>query len=247
MELRFDTSRLFDGGQSVIVCAINYRSEQSVEVTHPRIASYALRRDYHKVIKKRLKALLKALKDQYPTIEGRPFCDSAPLLEKQLAQSAGLGWIGRQSLLVTPQFGSYVLLGELIVNMPCDSYDTPYTESGCKGCRSCIDRCPVGAINDNLTIDTRRCISSRTVEIAHDTSELTLSNWIFGCDECQICCPHNANKPLHSLTDFDSVITPPSKEEWLKMDDTEFQNLAVGTPLKRSSLGRIQRIIKKEL
>ncbi|MFR9642056.1 MAG: tRNA epoxyqueuosine(34) reductase QueG [Rikenellaceae bacterium] len=241
--LRSDPRRLVDGAKTVIVCAISYKNLYSLAPVEPKIASYAMCRDYHKSIKKRLKALLRALQQHHPSLEGRVFVDSAPLLEKRLAVEAGLGWIGRQSLLVTPEYGSFVLLGELVVTIEAEGYDRAFKGERCGDCRRCVERCPAGAINDNRTIDTRRCISCRTVEMTQDESALPLAGWIFGCDECQICCPHNAATPLSRNPDFVPIIAPPTREEWLGMSDEIFERDFATTPLKRRGRDCIIRSI----
>ena len=119
-----------------------------------------------------------------PALAGRAFVDSAPLVEKQLAVEAGLGWIGRQSLLVTPRFGSFVLLGELVLDAACDRYDEPLAGAGCGSCRRCVEACPTGAVCNDRAIDARRCISCHTIERT-PAAEIALDGWIFGCDACQ--------------------------------------------------------------
>lgn len=246
-DIRFDPSKLVESGKSVIVCAVSYKNQYShgYDSPHtPKIASYALSRDYHKTIRKRLKKLLGALQNLYPNLAGRCFTDSAPLLEKQLASNAGIGWIGRQSLLISPEFGSFILLGEIVIDDNVDIYDTPYEENGCNGCHKCIDSCPVSAINNDRTIDTRRCISCRTVEIENN-SKLALNGWIFGCDECQSCCPHNQITPQHNNPDFDPISTPPTTaQEWREMSEDDFIERFGQTPVKRGGLERIKRLLK---
>ncbi len=248
-DIRFDPSKLIEGGRSVIVCGINYKNQYSLmqnSSSNPRIASYAINLDYHKTLRKRLKLLLKTLEEYQPTLRGRCFTDSAPILEKQLAVNAGLGWIGKQSLLITPEYGSFVLLGEIVIDDIVDSYDTPFTESRCGGCRRCIDSCPVLAITDNRTIDTRRCISCRTVEVDDFTAGLTLNGWIFGCDECQSCCPHNQQTPQHSNPDFTPIVTPPTHKEWGSINQDLFIEKFGTTPLKRTGIDRIKRLLEQE-
>ncbi|MFI3302557.1 MAG: tRNA epoxyqueuosine(34) reductase QueG [Rikenellaceae bacterium] len=246
-DVRFDPSKLIDNGRSIIVCGVNYKNKYSLtqgDSTSPRIASYALNRDYHKTLRNRLKTLLKALQSHHPTLNGRCFTDSAPLLEKQLAVNCGLGWIGRQSLLITPEFGSFVLLGEIVINHEVDSYDSPLKEDRCGECRACVNSCPVGAINNNRTIDTRRCISCRTVEV-EDSSDLTLNGWIFGCDECQSCCPHNQRTPMSKNSDFTPIVTPPNSQEWRVINEDEFMLEFGTTPLKRAGIERIKQSLEK--
>ncbi len=248
LELRFDPSRLVDGARSIVVCGVNYKNRYSLsdelQKSGVGVASYALTRDYHKSIKRRFKTLFKSLQSLYPSLSGRPFTDSAPLLEKHFAYMAGLGWIGRQSLLVTPQFGTFVLLGELVIDHDVDHYDEPIgsIDGGCGECRRCIDSCPVGAINLDRTIDARRCISSRTIE-QKEMGDESLAGWVFGCDSCQQCCPHNKSTPEATAQDMQPMQIPSSSAEWLAMDEDSFVNLASGRPLKRSSLERIKSVI----
>ncbi len=248
LELRFDPSRLVDGARIVVVCAVNYKSRFSLsdelQNNGVGIASYALMRDYHKSIKRALKSLLTELQSIDPAIKGRCFTDSAPLLEKHLAWRAGLGWIGRQSLLVTPQYGTFVLLGELVIDCDVDHYDEAMcsVEGSCGECRRCVASCPVGAINEDRTIDTRRCIAARTIEHS-DAGAEPLAGWIFGCDICQQCCPHNQPTPISKFADMQPILSAPTFEEWRAMSEAEFAELTQGTPIKRSSLNRIKHNI----
>ena len=179
-----------------------------------------------------LAQLFEALRAAYPGLGGRAFTDTAPLAEKQLAAEAGLGWIGRQSLLVTPQFGTRVLLGELILTDEADAYDTPFGEERCGTCRRCVEACPTGAIAPDRTIDTARCISCRTIEKVPE-SDAGLDGWIFGCDCCQSCCPWNLRAPRHRNAAFDPVFDPLAMDAaaWLGMDETAFEVLCGRTPL----------------
>lgn len=247
LDLRFDPSKLVDGARSVVVCGVNYKSQYSLSQSAESgvgIASYALMRDYHKSLKKALKLFLKELQCLYPAISGRCFTDSAPLVEKHLAELAGIGRVGRQSLIVTPQFGTFVLLGELVIDHEVDRYDEPLRgdTNPCGECRRCVDMCPAKAINDNRTIDARRCIACRTIECSDPGSE-PLHGWIFGCDVCQSCCPHNKMTPLATNPDMQPIITPPTAVEWLSMNEEQFARFTQGTALKRSSLARIVSII----
>ena len=244
LDRRFDVRQMVEDAQSVVVCAVSYKSDISgcyTDSDRCKIASYACNRDYHKTIKKMLLTLLKELQSQYPSLQGRAFVDSAPLLEKQYAVEAGLGWIGRQSLLVTPEYGSYVLLGELVLNEAVDSYDSPYQGVGCGECRRCMEACPSGAIVTPMTINTAKCISCRTIESENDN--IDLHGWIFGCDECQNCCPYNKQAVTHRNSAFDPLFDPRtiSAEKWLAMSEEEFAERFGSTPLKRSGLERIKR------
>ena len=176
-----------------------------------------------------------------PALAGRAFVDSAPLVEKQLAVEAGLGWIGRQSLLVTPRFGSFVLLGELVLDAACDRYDEPLAGAGCGSCRRCVEACSTGAVCNDRAIDARRCISCHTIERT-PAAEIALDGWIFGCDACQSRCPYNLRAPLHLHPAFDPLFDPLSfpPERWLAMEEAEFRTSFGRTPLMRSGLRRLQ-------
>lgn len=244
LDKRFDTSRLVENARSVIVCGVSYKnriSEGYPEGFTTKVASYACTTDYHTTIKQMLHALAARLTDVYPTLKGRAFTDSAPLLEKQLAVDAGLGWIGRQSLLITPQYGSFILLGELVVDAECDIYDSPFEGARCGRCNNCINSCPTQAIVAPKSIDTARCISCHTVE-REPSSSVDLDGWIFGCDRCQSCCPYNVKAPEHRNTAFDPTFDPlaMTRTDWLTMSDEEFDHRFGTTPLKRSGLARIK-------
>ena len=239
IEKRGDASLLVEGAKSVIVCGVSYKniySDGYPDSCHQKIASYALTTDYHITIKKMLQQMCATLKQSCPTLSGRVFTDSAPVFEKRYAVDAGLGWIGRQSLLVTPKFGTFVLLGVAIISEECDSYDSPLQGVGCGECRRCVEACPNGAIIERH-IDTRRCISRATIEPGYDQST-PLHGWIFGCDECQSCCPYNRKvaatpNPLFAPT-FD-----PLAIDWQKIDEAEFSLRFANTPISRSTLERI--------
>lgn len=253
LDKRFDVSRLVEGAKSVVVCAVNYKSERSLGYPadcHTKIASYACNRDYHSTIKEMLSTLYSALKAEYPTLKARIFTDSAPLLEKRLAVEAGLGWIGRQSLLVTPQFGTFVLLGELVIDEEADIYDSPFEGSRCGECHRCIEACPKSAILPTKNIDARHCISRLTIEKQSNAMPVStdLNGWIFGCDECQSCCPFNRLTPNAANRYFSTPFDPVeiSSDEWLSMSEQEFSDRFGHTPLIRSGLQRIRQNIYSE-
>ena len=251
VDKRFDAGLLVEGSRSVIICAISYLSSYSrgyAEGWRTKVASYALARDYHTSIKEMLCALAESLKQHYPTIRYRAFTDSAPLAEKSYAARAGLGWIGRNSLLVTPTHGSMLHLGELVIDQEVDQYDSPMEGVGCGECRRCVEACPNGAILDNRTIDTRRCISCRTIEREVEGERAPLHGWIFGCDACQVVCPYNKRAPLHTNPKFDPLYDPTALDAkaWLEMTEDEFQALAGTTAMTRAGLKRVQKNIEAE-
>ena len=255
LDKRFDPSRLVEGARSVVVCAVGYKNHRSDGYPagcRTRVASYACTRDYHVTLRGMLHSMLAELQRENPGLTGRAFVDSAPLLEKRLAVEAGLGGIGRQSLLVTPQFGTYVLLGELVLTEETDRYDPPFEGARCGRCRNCIESCPTGAIVAPKIIDAARCIACRTIEPladAIDANDGDPDGWIFGCDRCQSCCPHNQKAPMHRNPAFDPLFDPVGipPETWLAMDEREFVTRFGGTPLLRAGLERIRRNLLRNL
>lgn len=250
VEKRFDAGLLVEGARSVVVCAVSYLSPYSrgyAEGCSTKIASYALARDYHTTIKGMLRDLALRLKEYAPEMQFRAFTDSAPVAEKSLAVRAGLGWIGRNSLVVTPEYGSMLLLGELIISETVDEYDHPLEVVGCGECRRCVEACPNGAILEDRSIDTHRCISCRTIEREGATESIRLDGWIFGCDACQTVCPYNHKAPLHKNARFDPLFDPTvlDAERWRRMTDEEFLAMAGDTPMTRAGLERIRRNIGK--
>ena len=244
---RLDPGLLVEGTRSVIVCAIGYKRPP---VTHPlltHIASYAWGKDYHLVIREKLKSLLQSIQTAYPGSSGRVFVDTAPLLEKAWAVEAGLGWIGRNSLLIHPVLGSYLHLGIILTDVELQP-DTPVS-GGCGTCRRCLDACPTGALGEDRMVDARRCIARRTIEKGSPDEEGELHGWIFGCDVCQRCCPYNRQAPESQhpeLAPFPDLfnLTP---QEWLTMDETNFQTRFHDSPLARCGLQRLQHRIRTYL
>jgi len=247
---RFDPRLLVEGARTAVVCAVGYknRAGEGYPAGHrAKVASYACARDYHTTIKAMLARLFADLKAGCPALCGRMFVDTAPLAEKQLAVEAGLGWIGRQSLLVTPRFGTYVLLGELLLCDEADRYDAPIEGPQCGDCRRCVDSCPAGAIGVSRMIDARRCISCHTIE-RRPAEGVDLHGWIFGCDDCQSCCPYNRRAPFHVNAAFDPLFDPVAMTpaDWQAFSEEEFAARFGQTPLTRSGLRRIQQNIEEE-
>lgn len=244
---RFDPRLLVEGARTAVVCAIAYKNR--VSEGYPRgaqckVASYACAADYHTTLRRMLAALLDALRMRWPGLAGRAFVDTAPLAEKQLAVEAGLGWIGRQSLLITPQFGSFVVLGELLLDDEADAWDAPLQGAGCGSCRACVAQCPTGAIVADCTVDTGRCISCHTIE-REPASEIGLDGWIFGCDACQSVCPWNRQAPHYRHPAFAPRFDPleMGPGDWEALDEEHFRERMGDTPLVRSGLARIRRNI----
>lgn len=195
------------GARSVISVAINYNPG---DVPVPggtkdaRISRYALGADYHRVVSGKLGELLAFIEEESPDpVKGKVFCDKAPLLEKAIAERAGLGWIGKHGVLVTQEFGSWIFLGEVVLDMSLEN-DRP-AENLCGSCTLCMQSCPTGAIVSPGVIDAVRCVSYQTVENRKSIPESLRSkvaNWIFGCDRCQEVCPYNGAVPVTKEEQF---------------------------------------------
>ncbi|MDR2883216.1 MAG: DUF1730 domain-containing protein [Alistipes sp.] len=200
---RLDPGRLVPGALTVVMCAMAY-DPRPVETPDGLVSAHRRDGDYHPRIMAMLGAMLDRLRADVPGLVGRAFCDTSPILEKAWAVEAGLGWIGRNSLLVNLSLGSYLLLGGLVLAAPADRYDEPYSGSGCGACRRCVAACPAGALavvtapdttespsETPATVDTRRCISALTIESLRSgiSPADPLHGWIYGCDVCQTVCP----------------------------------------------------------
>lgn len=244
VEKRFDPRLLVEGARSVVVCGMSYHRAPCSGAIASRIASYAHSRDYHLILRAQLGELLKTLQELFPDSTGRLFTDTAPLAEKSWAQEAGLGWIGRNSLLIHPRFGSFMLLGELVTTADLEP-DEPFARDGCGNCRLCVDACPVQAILPGRMIDAGRCISRRTIESVPE-HEGPLHGWLFGCDICQRVCPGNRNALLSDNPFFRPVpeLAAMDAADWLKLSETDFQKIFGETPLSRCGLDRLQRRIR---
>ncbi|MBR2026050.1 MAG: tRNA epoxyqueuosine(34) reductase QueG [Alistipes sp.] len=247
--VRADATSLVEGAKTVIVCALAYKNEISNGYScksRGKVASYALTTDYHRTIKDMLFELCRRLKAHDDSFAARCFVDSAPIFEKRYAVEAGLGWIGRQSLLITPDYGSFVLLGEVVTSAECDSYDTPLDTVGCGECRRCVEACPNGAIKERH-IDTTRCISCATIERRGEGEQCPLHGWIFGCDECQSVCPYNRKAPCATSPQVIPIFNPieMTAEEWLSLSDEEFASRFGSTPMQRAGLERLKENLER--
>jgi len=214
--------------------------------TQAYISRYALGRDYHKVLRQRLKQLGERITTVVANLGFRPFVDSAPVLERPLAAKAGLGWIGKHSLLLSEDAGSWFFLGELLVNIPLP-IDQP-VEKDCGSCVACITSCPTGAIVAPFVVDARRCISYLTIELKEDIPEELrplLGNRIYGCDDCQLVCPVNRAAPLTQEADF--ARRPQWRDQSLLhlfgWTEAEFLHFTEGSAIRRIGYQRWQRNI----
>jgi len=203
---------------------------------HAYISRYALGRDYHKLMRKRLKQLGNRIQTHCEQLNFRPFVDSAPILERPLAAKAGLGWVGKHSLLINKQAGSWFFLGELLIDLPLPTDSKP--ENDCGSCVSCIKICPTGAIVEPYVVDARRCISYLTIELRDAIPEEfrpLLGNRIYGCDDCQLICPWNKFAHLSSEDDFKPRQNLDQVEllTLFSWSEEAFLNKTEGSPIRR--------------
>ena len=246
IEKRDDPRLLVPGAKSIVSVALNYYPHEKRNPNLPKFAYYAYGKDYHSVVKDKLKQLLEFIKTIYPETEGRFFSDSAPVLERYWAAKAGLGFIGKNTLLIIPGKGSFFFLGELIINQELD-YDEPINLS-CGSCTRCLEACPTGAIEQPNLVNATRCISYQTIEKKGEQDEdVSTEDWVYGCDICQLVCPWNRFSQPHSTSEFN-----PSPEflsldlETLQtMNQERFSSLFSKSAVKRAKFKGLQRNVRK--
>lgn len=252
LEKRADPTLLVPGTKSVICVRMNYlvESPQPRMVPHAPnsaiIARYARGRDYHKVMRGRLKTLATKIKEKFGEFESRPFADSAPIFEKSLAENAGMGWTGKHTLLIHKKSGSFFVLGELFTSLDLP-FDNPAT-SHCGSCTACIDICPTQAIVEPYMLDARKCIAYLTIELQGIIPiELRrgIGNRVFGCDDCQLICPWNSFAKKASIDDFNPRhgLDQVSLLELWQWDETTFLANTEGSPLRRTGYESFMRNI----
>ncbi|WP_297508205.1 tRNA epoxyqueuosine(34) reductase QueG [Flavobacterium sp.] len=243
---RLDPTLLVDGAKSVISLLLNYYPETIQNSDTYQISKYAYGEDYHFVIKQKLSELLQYIQTEIGEINGRAFVDSAPVLDKAWAAKSGLGWVGKNSNLITQKTGSFYFIAELIIDLPLD-YDTPTTDH-CGTCTACIDACPTQAIVAPYVVDGSKCISYYTIELQNQLPvemKGTWNDWIFGCDICQDVCPWNrfskpntepALQPHPDLLQF-------SKKDWEEITEDTFRKVFKNSAVKRTKFKGLQRNI----
>lgn len=245
--LRDHPERLLPGARSVIVVAMNYAVAKEVPVgpAEGEVARFARGIDYHQVIRGRLRMLAEEVRRLAPEARCRATVDSAPLMERDFAQLAGLGWFGKNTTLITDEFGSWVFLATLLTTAELTP-DAPKADSRCGSCRACIDACPTGALAAPYRLDARRCLSYWTIEhrgpLPTEIAE-QLGNRVFGCDACQQACPHNRNTTPSKHPEFQAidVVHPLDLLRLIAADESDFQTIFDRSPLLRTGWQRLRR------
>ena len=244
IDKRVDPRLLVEGAKSIISVALNYYPHKKQSSHAPQFAYYAYGKDYHDVVRGKLKKLFEFISARQPELTGRCFSDSAPVLERFWAAQAGIGFVGKNSLLIIPGKGSFFFLGELIIDIELE-YDRPITEN-CGSCTRCIDGCPTSAIEEPYKVNANKCISYQTIENRGEISSYVaprLKNYVFGCDICQKVCPWNRVSTPHNTLEFmpnDSFMNLDLKK-MIEMDEEEYREVFRGSAVKRTKFSGLKR------
>ena len=245
---RLDPTKLVPGAKSIISLTFNYFPPKKIlDDNSFLISKYAYGKDYHIIIKDKLKALFSQMKKEVGDIEGRVFVDSAPIHERAWAKISGLGWIGKNSLLLNKKMGSYFFLAEIVCDLELE-YDSTISDH-CGTCTKCIDACPTDAITQAQVVDANRCISYLTIENKNEIpKELSKSfnNYIFGCDICQDVCPWNKFSTSHNEREFlpKEELSKMSKKDWQELTHETFNKIFKNSAVKRTKFQGLKRNIK---
>ena len=246
---RLDPTKLVEGAKSVISLSYNYfpDEEKTQRDDSYKIARYAYGQDYHYVVKDKVKELLEYIREEIGEVDGRAFTDSAPVMERAWAEQSGLGWRGKNSLLLQRNKGSYFFLAELIIDLDLE-YDYPFSTDHCGTCTKCIDACPTNAIIDEKTVDGSKCISYFTIELKGAISNSlkdSFEDWMFGCDICQEVCPWNRFSKPHKESQFepDSRLLNYDKSQWREITQEVFSEIFKKSAVKRTKFTGLIRNI----
>ena len=248
IDKRLDPRLLVPGSKSVISLSYNYfPPKKLIEENNFIISKYAYGKDYHKVLKKKLKKLFASIREKIGKIEGRVFVDSAPIHERAWAKLSGLGWVGKNSLLINKNKGSYFFLAEIICDLELE-YDEPVLNR-CGSCTRCIDACPTDAITEAQVIDAKKCISYLTIENKENIPEElngSLTDSIFGCDICQDVCPWNKRSTPHNEKEFlpNKELKKLKRKDWIELTEETFNKIFEGSAVKRTKYKGLTRNIK---
>jgi epoxyqueuosine reductase len=241
---RLDPRLLVDGAKSVISLLLNYYPQESQRVDTFKISKYAFGQDYHFVIKEKLQEMLQFITQEIGDVSGRVFVDSAPVMDKAWAAKSGLGWIGKNSNLITQKIGSFYFIAELILDLDLE-YDHAITDH-CGNCTACIDACPTGAIEQPYVVNGSKCVSYFTIELKENIPQEMqgrFDDWAFGCDICQDVCPWNRFSKPHSEPLFNAKpeILNFTKQDWHEMTAEVFSKVFKNSAVKRTKFDGLKR------
>ena len=245
---RLDPRLLVPGAKSMVSLLLNYHTDKKqADPKAPKISSYAYGKDYHFVIKEKLKELMQIIHREIGEVNGRVFVDSAPVMDKAWAAKSGLGWLGKNTNLISKKVGSFFFIAELIIDLELD-YDTPVTDH-CGSCTACIDACPTDALLQPYQIDGSKCISYLTIELKENIPtefKGQMDNWAFGCDICQTVCPWNRFATPHDEPAFEpqEELLNLTKSEWQEMTSVVFNKVFKNSAVKRTKFEGLKRNIK---
>ena len=245
---RLDPRLLVEGSKSVISLSLNYYPQEGQDDPEaPKISKYAYGEDYHLVIKDKLSKLLEFIREEIGEVGGRAFVDSAPVLDRAWAKRAGIGWVGKNSNIISKKSGSFFFLAELIIDLELE-YDHPFITDHCGTCTRCIDACPTDAILSPFIIDANKCISYLTIELKDEIPTGfgdKMDNWMFGCDICQDVCPWNKFSVPHSEPKFQprAQLLQMKKEDWMDITEDVFKTIFKNSAVKRTKFKGLTRNI----
>ena len=247
IDKRLDPRKLVDGAKSIISLTYNYYTDkEQKDKSAPKISKYAYGEDYHLIIKDKLKNLIFSLKEKLGDFNGRYFVDSAPIMEKEWALRGGLGWIGKNTNIISKSKGSYFFIAEIIVDLELE-YDQTVTDH-CGNCTACIDACPTDAIIEPYKLDGSKCISYFTIELKDSIPnefKNKMENWMFGCDICQDVCPWNRFSKQHNEPLFNPKpeLLNMSSNDWVELTEETFKKVFKNSPVKRTKFSGLKRNI----
>ena len=247
-EKRIDSGIIMQEVKSVVSLAYLYDTPFEHKENLPKISRYAWgNKDYHKIIKKKLKRICEKIENISPDIKTKYYVDDGPIMEKAWAVRSGIGWLGKHTNIIEPDYGSFFFLAEIFLNLELNEGEP--IEDMCGGCRICIEACPTGAIYEEYKVDANLCISYHTIENKGNIPDyIDLSGWVFGCDVCQDVCPYNKKKFFTEDKNFypKKILFNSTREELLSLSEAEFNQEFIGTPIKRTKYSGWKRNLNRK-
>lgn len=246
-DMRTDPRILVSGAKTVVSLLLNYFPSQQQNPNSYKLSKYAYGEDYHDVIKKKLRYFLDLIRERIGEVDGRAFTDSAPVMDKAWAQKSGLGWLGKNGLIIRPQNGSFFFIAELIIDLELQP-DAPMKDY-CGSCTKCIDACPTGALDEPYVVNGSKCISYLTIELKDvllpSEFQSKMNDWMFGCDICQDVCPWNRFAKPHSVLEFEprAGLLDMQYEDWHELTQEVFSKFFSKSAVKRTKFLGLQRNI----